>query len=250
MSETSPFSRQLILDFPSRPEFKLSNFVVSEGSRFAYEAARQIASGAPLPYSTLYLYGDRNLGKTHLLMAIGNHIAEAQPDKKVSFLNGQEFVRKIGEENSEEITQTLRRLLETDYFLLDDVDLLSGQPIAQEKLYHIYNTLQENNKKAVFAGRHNPETLAATEPYLKSRFLWGMTAEIKPIDDATTAKIITKLGKDIELNIPEKTINYLLTHISRDFTSIKSSVEKINQESFLRKSKVSIPLAKEALNRP
>lgn len=250
MSETSPFSRQLILDFPSRPEFKFSNFVVSEGSLFAYEAARQIASDALLAYNTLYLYGDYNLGKTHLLMAIGNHVAETQPDKKVSFLNGQEFVRKIGEENSEEITQTLRRLLETDYFLLDDADLLSGEPIAQEKLYHIYNTLNENNKKAIFAGRHSPEKLAATEPYLKSRFLWGMTAEIKPIDDATTAKIITKLGNDVGLNIPEKTINYLLTHIPRDFTSIKNSVEKINQESFLRKRKVSIPLAKEALNRP
>jgi chromosomal replication initiator protein len=248
MSETSPFSRQLILDFPSRPEFNFSNFVVSEGSRFAYEAARQMASDAPLPYSTFYLYGDRNLGKTHLLMAIGNHISETQPEKKVSFINGQEFVRKIGEENSEEITQTLRRLLETDYFLLDDADLLAGKPIAQEKLYHIYNTLKENNKRAIFAGRHNPEQLAATEPYLKSRFLWGMTAEIKPIDDRTTAKIITKLGNDIGLNIPEKTINYLLTHIPRDFSSLKNSVEKINQESFLRKRKVSIPLAKEALN--
>lgn len=250
MSETSPFSRQLILDFPSRPEFKFSNFVISEGSRFAYEVARQITSDAPLSYSTLYLYGDRNLGKTHLLMAIGNHISETQPDKKVIFLNGQEFVRKIGEKNSEEVTQTLRLLLEADYFLLDDADLLAKQPIAQEKLYHIYNTLQENNKKAVFAGLHSPEKLAATEPYLKSRFLWGMTAEIKPIDDTTTAKILTKLGNDIGLNIPEKTINYLLTHIPRDFLSIKNSVEKINQESFLRKRKVSIPLAKEALNRP
>jgi len=250
MSETSPFSRQLILDFPSRPEFNFSNFVVSEGSRFAYECALQIASEAPLTYSTLYLYGDRNLGKTHLLMAIGNRVSETHPEKKVIFLRGREFVHKIGEENSGEITQTLHRLLETDYFLLDDADLLSGEPLAQEKLYLVYNTLRETGKKAIFAGLHRPEKLAATEPYLKSRFLWGMTAEIKPIDDRTTAKIIIKLGNDIGLNIPEKTINYLLTHIPRDFSSIKNSVEKINRESFLRKRKVSIPLAKEALNLP
>ena len=249
MSETSSFSRQLILDFPSRPEFKFSNFVLSEGSRFACEAARQISSDTLLTHSTLYLYGDHNLGKTHLLMAIGNHVSENQPGKKVIFLNGQEFIRKTEEENSMESIQTLRRLLETDYFLLDDVELLSGKPTAQEKLYHIYNTLQEKNKRAVFTGLHSPEKLSATEPYLKSRLLWGMTVEIKPIDDATTAKIITKLGNDVGLNIPEKTINYLLTHIPRDFTSIKNSVEKINRESFLQKRKVSIPLAKEALNR-
>lgn len=250
MSETSSFSRQLILDFPSRPEFKFSNFVLSEGSRFACEAARKISSDAPLAHSTLYLHGDHNLGKTHLLIAIGNHVSETQPGKKVIFINGQEFIRKTGEENSVETMQTLRRLSETDYFLLDDVELLSGKPAAQEKLYHIYNILQEKNKRAIFTGLHSPEKLSATEPYLKSRFQWGMTAEIKPIDDATTAKIITKLGNDVGLNIPEKTINYLLTHIPRDFTSIKNSVEKINQESFLQKRKVSIPLAKEALNRP
>ena len=183
-------------------------------------------------------------------MAIGNHVSETHPGKKVVFLNGQEFVQKTGEENSVEFTPTLHRLLEADYFLLDNVDLISGNEAAQEKLYHIYNTLQEKNNLAVFTGRYSPEKLAATEPYLKSRFLWGMTAEIKPIDDATTAKIITKLGKDVGLSIPEKIINYLLTHVPRDFASIKSTVEKINQESFAQKRKVSIPLAKEALNRP
>ncbi|GJL80042.1 MAG: hypothetical protein NPINA01_30310 [Nitrospinaceae bacterium] len=250
MSETSPFSRQLLLDFPSRPEFKFSNFVVSEGSRFAYQAARQISSNTPLTHNTLYLYGDRNLGKTHLLMAIGNHISETRPDNKVVYLNTREFVRKIGDENSLDMAETLHPLLDTDYFLLDDAHHLSGKSNAQEKLYHIYNTLQENNKKAVFTGLHSPEQLAATEPYLKSRFLWGMTAEIKPIDDTTTAKIITKLGNDVGLNIPEKTIAYLLTHIPRDFTSIKGSVEKINQESLIQKKKATIPLTKKALQQP
>ncbi len=250
MSEASPLSRQLILDFPSRPEFKFSNFVESEGSQFALQAARQISSSTDLPYNTLYLYGDRNLGKTHLLMAIGNSVSENFHDKKIIFINGKEFVQKFAQENTQEIATTLSRFLEADYFLFDDVDLISGTPSAQEKLYHVYNTLHEKNKKSIFTGRNQPEQLGAMEPYLKSRFQWGMTAKIKPIDDETTAKIIAKLGKDVGLSIPQKIIDYLLTHIPRDFTSIQTAVEKINQESFSQKNKVTLPLAKSALNLP
>ena len=248
MFEKGSSSRQLILDFPASPDFKFSNFVRSEGSEFAWQAARQISSSKNLPYNSLYLYGDRNLGKTHLLMAIGNAISENFPDKKIIFINGQEFVQKFSEENAHELTKILSPLLKTDYFLMDDVDLIAGKSSVQEKLYHVYNTLLENNKTSIFTGRNRPEQLVEMESYLQSRFQWGMTAEIKPIDDGTTAKIIAKLAKDVGLSIPKKIIDFLLTHIPRDYTSIKTAVDKINQESFVRKSKVTLPLAKAALN--
>jgi chromosomal replication initiator protein len=248
MSEKGSLSRQLILDFPVSPDFKFSNFVRSEGSEFAWQTARQISSSIDLPYNSLYLYGDRNLGKTHLLMAIGNAISENFPDKKIIFINGQEFAQKFSEENAHELTKILSPLLKTDYFLMDDVDLISGNSSVQEKLYHVYNTLLENNKTSIFTGRNRPEQLVEMERYLQSRFQWGMTAEIKPIDDGTTAKIIAKLAKDVGLSIPQKIIDFLLTHIPRDYTSIKTAVDKINQESFVRKSKVTLPLAKAALN--
>ncbi len=250
MSEKGSLSRQLILDFPVSPDFKFSNFVRSKGSEFGWQAARQISSSKNLPYNSLYLYGDRNLGKTHLLMAIGNAISENFPDKKIIFINGQEFARKFSEENAHELTKILSPLLETDYFLMDDVDLIAGKPSVQEKLYHVYNTLLENNKISIFTGRNRPEQLVEMENYLQSRFQWGMTAEIKPIDDGTTAKIIAKLAKDVGLSIPKKIIDFLLTHIPRDYMSIKTAVDKINQESFVRKCKVTLPLAKAALNLP
>ncbi len=250
MSEASPLSRQLILDFPSRLEFSFSNFVRSEGSQFAWQAAREISSSPDLSYNSLYLYGEKNLGKTHLLMAIGNEISENFPDKTIIFTNGQEFARKFAGDNDQETTKILGRILTADYFLFDDVDMISGKTSAQEKLYHVYNTLLEKNKKSIFTGLNRPEQLDAMEPYLKSRLQWGMTAEIKPIDDETTARLIAKLGKDVGLNIPTKIIHFLLTHIPRDFASIKSAVDNINQESFAQKRKVTLPLAKAALNLP
>ncbi|MFQ5450224.1 MAG: DnaA ATPase domain-containing protein [Nitrospinaceae bacterium] len=250
MTEKGLSPRQLILDFPTHPAFTFSNFVVSDGSRFAFDAARRICSSQPTGYHSLYLYGDKNLGKTHLLMSIGNHVAEHLPGQKVLYIHGPDFFRKVGEGDPLEIHETVTRLLDVDFFLLDDVDGICGKPAAQEKLYHIYNTLAEKEKKAVFTGHARPENLTGTEGYLKSRLQWGMTAEILPIDDATTAKIITKLGKDVGLAIPEKIIDYLLTRIPRDFLSIKNTVVKLNRESYVQKKKVTLSLAKAALNLP
>ena len=237
---------QLIFNFPSRPEFSFSNFVISEGSRFAVDAIRQVCSGTPVPYHSLYIYGGKNLGKTHLEISAGNHIASHSPDKKVLYVTCDEFIRKI-EMNDSASHETLTKMLEVDYFLLDDVEQISGHRMAQEKLYLIYNTLTEKGKKIVFTGNLPPSSLAATENYLTSRLQWGMTAELKPIDDATTAKIINKLGRDVELSIPENIIEYMLLRIPRDFLSIKQSVAKINRESFVKKSKVTLSLAKKAL---
>ncbi|MEE9259172.1 MAG: DnaA/Hda family protein [Nitrospinaceae bacterium] len=241
-------SRQIILDFPSGPEYSFSNFIVSKGSRFAVNAAKQITSDESVPYNTLYLFGDKGLGKTHLLMSIGNHLAEHRPEKKVLYVHGAEFVRNIEEGDASAANQTLSKLLDVDFFLLDDVDRISGKRTPQEKLYHIYNSLTEKNRKIVFAGGQNPERLGDTEDYLKSRFKWGMTAEIKPIDDATTAKILSKLGLDAGLSVPDKVVEYLLARIPRDFPSIKNAVEKINHESYVQKRKVTLAMVKSALD--
>lgn len=238
--------RQLILNFPARPEYSFDNFVVSEGSRFAVDAARRIASGGALPYHSLYLYGGEHLGKTHLLIAIGNRVAQTFPDKQILYVPCEEFVRQI--DNGEEAASlSALRIAGADCFLLDDVDRIAGRLAAQEKLYFIYNALTEGKKIIVFTGRQAPDLLTGAESYLTSRLRWGMTAGIQPIDDATTAKIIQKLGRDVGLEIPGKVIDYLLTRVPRDFTSIRDCVTRIDRESYQQKQKVSLKLAKAAL---
>lgn len=241
-------THQLILEFPSQPEYLFSNFVVSEGSKVAFQAARQISTDDASPFNTLYLFGGKNLGKTHLLISIGNQ--SASQGKKALYVHGADFVRKTDENANGSSGEFIATLSDVDLFLLDAVDHISGQRSSQEKLYLIYNTLIENGKKIAFAGNLNPDKLKATESYLTSRFQWGMTAELRPIDDDTTAKIILKLAKDIELNIPDNIVDYLLTRIPRDFLSIKHAVTKINHESYVQKKKVSVPLVKATLDLP
>ena len=118
---------------------------------------------------------------------------------------------------------------------------------AQEKLYHIYNTIIEKGGKVAFTSCSSPEKIEDAESYLTSRFQSGMLAEIKPIDDDTTAKIIKKLALDINLILPENIIHFLLSRIPRDFSSIKDSVSALNRESYLRKKKVTLSLVKKTL---
>ena len=240
--------QQLLLSFPSYPEYSFSNFVISEGSRIAFETAKEFCSGNPVPFQVLYLFGQKNLGKTHLLLSIGNHAAEK--GLHAVCIQGSDFADKIGDGLSLEAQQTLEQLLDVDVFLMDNVEGIAHSPTAQEKLYHIYNQIKDKGGKLAFTASLPPDKTSAMESYLTSRFQWGMVAEIKPIDDSTTAKIIMKLAKDINLTLPEPIIHFLLSRIARDFISLQNAVTTINQESYLKKKKVTLPLVKTALDLP
>ena len=231
-------SKQLLLNFPAHPEFNFSNFVVSIGSRLAFDAAMNFCSEDHALYQSLFIFGQKNLGKTHLLLSIGNHVAEK--GAKALYIQGTDFSNKV-------ITSTQTQLMDVDYFLLDDIEQLTSSKLAQEKLYLIYNTIIEKGGKVAFTSRSSPEKIENQESYLTSRFQSGMLTEIKPIDDDTTAKIIKKLALDINLILPENIIHFLLSRIPRDFSSIKDSVSALNRESYLQKKKVTLSLVKKTL---
>ena len=231
-------SKQLLLNFPAHPEFNFSNFVVSIGSRLAFDAAMNFCSENHTLYQSLFIFGQKNLGKTHLLLSIGNHVAEK--GAKALYIQGTDFLNKVG-------ASTQTQLMNVDYFLLDDIEELTASKLAQEKLYHIYNTIIEKGGKVAFTSRSSPEKIENAESYLTSRFQSGMLTEIKPIDDDTTAKIIKKLALDINLILTENIIHFLLSRIPRDYFSIKDAVSALNQESYLQKKKVTLSLVKKAL---
>jgi chromosomal replication initiator protein len=237
--------QQLLLSFPSHPEYNFSNFVISDGSRIAFETAKEFCSKNPTPYQALYIFGQKNLGKTHLLLSIGNRAAEK--GLQAIHIQGSDFVKKVGSYPSSESELNLEQLLHVDFFLMDNVENLAQSLKAQEMLYHIYNQIIAKGGKLAFTSNLPPDKNSAMESYLTSRLQWGMVTEIKPIDDSTSAKIILKLAKDINLTLPEPIIYYLLARIPRDFISIQNAVSTINRESFIQKKKVSLRLVKATL---
>lgn len=241
-----PMAEQLILEFPACPEHTFTSFVVSEGSRFAFETAKNFASETPgLQYSSLFIYGTKNLGKSHLLHSIGNQTAQLNPVKKALYIHAADFIKRV---HSGEPNETIKKMDAVDVLLLDDVQYLEGQPAPQEKLYSIYNDFREKKKKLVLSADRPPDQLINIEDYLSSRFQWGMMAEVKAMDPASTARLFVKLAQDSGLAIPENVVDYLLLRIPRDFFSVKQCVETLNRASYQQKRKVSIPLAKSTLN--
>ena len=238
--------QQLVLNFPAHPEYTFANFIVSKDSQFAYNMAKTICSGDA--YHTLYISGGKGLGKTHLLISIGNHVAEQ--GKQALYVHCRDFVLKIQENDEVAVNQMVKKLAAVDYFLMDAVDLIAANPLAQEKLYFIYNAVMERKNKIIFAGTLNPNQLTSAESFLSSRFQWGMTATLNPLDEASMTEVIKKLSLDVGLVIPDKIMTYLLNRIPRDFQSLKKAVAIINRESYKQKKKVSIPLVKSALNLP
>lgn len=248
MTEHNASARQCIFHFPARPEYRFDNFIVSEGSRFAFACAREICSNKEIPYQSLYLSGDKGLGKTHLLMAIGNHLAETGSPEPALYIHCQDLIDSLERGRGEIPGKLDSPDTRADFLLLDAIDHIPGNSQVQEALYRIYNRTLERGGRMVFAGRTPADRLQATERFITSRFKWGMTAEILPMDDGATALLFHKLAEDRGFEIPDKVVAYLLTRIGRDFSSVKEAVTRINEESLREKHKVTLPLVKSALD--
>jgi len=181
-------------------------------------------------------------------MSIGNHLAETGSKAKALYVHCRDLIESLNPGESGLPGNLGTPGSEIDFLLLDDIDQVTAHPTAQETLYQIYNQTLEQGGRMVFAGRTTANQLEKTESFLTSRFKWGMTAELTPMDDEATSKLIQKLAEDLGLDIPDKIISYLLNRIPRDFQSVKNAVTRINEESLRQRHKVTLPLVKNALD--
>jgi chromosomal replication initiator protein len=244
-SEDTSLAEQQVFSFPPSPEYFFSNFIQYEESEFAYQSAENLCKLNSI-CNTLFISGDQGLGKTHLLKAIGNQIQQSNSSKKVIYSKCGDLITKLNtkKNNSENI---VNQILNADIFLLDDLDDLKNNLNFQKTLYHIFNTLKEKEKKIAFAGKTSPSQLKGTADYLVSRFSWGIIAPIGPMNDQAGCKLIQKMALDFGLEISDVVAKFIIVRIPRDFTSLKNAVALINNESYVQKRKVTIPLTKTAL---
>ncbi len=239
-------ARQFLFRFPAQPLFNFDSFIESPASGFALSAAKSLVSDPAAPFQTLFISGGEGTGKTHLLMAMGNEASQTGQD--TLYIACREWVEKLQSGTPEQGLEWAREVSGHRLLLMDDVDSLTGIPEAQEILYQVYNTVLENGDRLALTSRVAPAQLKATESYLTSRFQWGLTAEISPLNEETLALVLTKLGKDRALELPEHIVNFLIQQLPRDYPSLKNAIEKINTESLRQKKKVTLPLVKAVLN--
>ena len=213
---------------PGTEEYTFERFVVGSSNKFAHAAARAVADNPGHSYNPLYIYGESGLGKTHLLYAIAHTIHKNHPDYKIVYIRGEDFtnelIRDIRAGKNQEFRDKYRS---ADVFLMDDVQFIAGRDSTQEEMFHTFNTLYEDKKQIVFTADRPPKEMLRLEDRLKTRFEWGLLADIQPPDYETRMAIIKNKAIRMGVELPEEVLIYVAENITSNVRQIEGTVKKI-----------------------
>ncbi len=214
------------MDF--NPQFSFDNFVVGPSNRFAHSAALAVSKTPGQVYNPLFIYGPPGVGKTHLLYAIANGIRKENPDANIVYIKGDQFTNELIDaiKNGKNI-EFRSKYREADLFLVDDIQFIAGKESTQEEFFHTFNKLYEEHKQIVLTSDRKPDDMLTLEERLRSRFLWGLTADINPPDYETRMAILKNKAKQLGLQLDDEVCNYIAINITSNVRQIEGTVKKI-----------------------
>ncbi len=214
------------MDF--NPQFTFDNFVVGPSNRFAHSAAIAVSKTPGQVYNPLFIYGPPGVGKTHLLYAIANGIRRDNPNANVVYIKGDEFTNElIAAIQSGKNIEFRSKYREADLFLIDDVQFIAGKESTQEEFFHTFNKLYEEHKQIVMTSDRKPSDMLTLEDRLKTRFEWGLMADVQPPDYETRMAIIKNKAKSLGLSLSDEICNYIAVNVTSNVRQIEGTVKKI-----------------------
>ena len=213
---------------PGTEEYTFERFVVGASNKFAHAAAQAVAERPAQTYNPLFIYGESGLGKTHLLYAIAHTIHKNHPDYKVVYIKGDTFtnelIQAIREGRNAEFREKYRG---ADVFLMDDVQFIAGRDSTQEEMFHTFNTLYELKKQIVFTSDRPPKEMLRLDDRLRTRFEWGLLADIQPPDYETRMAIIKNKAIRMGVELPDFLLQLIAENITANVRQIEGTVNKI-----------------------
>ncbi len=214
------------MDF--NPQFNFENFVVGPSNRFAHGAAIAVSKTPGQVYNPLFLYGPPGVGKTHLLYAIANGIRKQNPGANIVYIKGDEFTNEliIAIQHGKNL-EFRNKYREADLFLIDDIQFIAGKESTQEEFFHTFNKLYEEHKQIVMTSDRKPSDMLTLEDRLKTRFEWGLLADIQPPDYETRMAIIKNKAVSLGLELSSDVCNYIATNVTNNVRQIEGTVKKI-----------------------
>ncbi len=217
-----------ILSSDLNARFKFSSFVVGHNSQFAHAAAKAVAEAPGDSYNPLFIYGGVGLGKTHLMHAIGHEVHDRFPRKRVVYLTSEQFTNEVISSIATARMGEFRHKYRTvDVLLIDDVQFLAGKDRTKEEFFHTFNALHEINKQIVISSDRPPKEIPTLEDRLRSRFEWGLIADIQPPDFETRLAILhSKLGGRTSL-VPEEVLNFIAHKVQRNIRELEGALTRV-----------------------
>ena len=214
------------MDF--NPQFTFDNYVVGPSNRFAHSAAIAVSKTPGQVYNPLFIYGPPGVGKTHLLYAIANGIRRDNPNANVVYIKGDQFTNElIAAIQSGKNIEFRSKYREADLFLIDDVQFIAGKESTQEEFFHTFNKLYEEHKQIVMTSDRKPSDMLTLEDRLKTRFEWGLLADVQPPDYETRMAIIKNKAKSLGLQLGDDVCNYIAINVTNNVRQIEGTVKKI-----------------------
>lgn len=211
--------------------FTFDSFIVGSTNRFAHAASFAVADKPNIIYNPLIIYGNSGVGKTHLLLAIKNHIKKKYPSKKIAYVRSEDFTNQLiqalksGVEAMDEFHEKYRT---ADVLLIDDIQFIAGKESTQEEFFNTFNTLYQNNKQIVVTLDRPPKEINHLDDRIRSRFESGLFADITPPDFETRVGIINKKAEQVEINIDEQLVFYIAEHIRDNTRQLEGVVKKLH----------------------
>lgn len=214
--------------FPGTDDYTFDKFVVGSSNKFAHAAARAVADAPAQSYNPLFIYGESGLGKTHLLYSIADTVAREHPEFRIVYIKGEEFtnelIRAIREGRNQEFRERYRS---ADVFLMDDVQFIAGRESTQEEFFHTFNTLYESKRQIVLTSDRPPKEMLRLEDRLKTRFEWGLLADIQPPDYETRMAIIKNKCIRMGVDLPDFLLQLIAENITANVRQLEGVINKI-----------------------
>lgn len=233
------------------PRYIFENFVVGNSNRFAHAASLAVAEAPAKAYNPLFLYGGVGLGKTHLMHAIGHYILEQNPDQKVLYITSEkftnDFINAIKEQATEGNNAFRNRYRNVDVLLVDDIQFIAGKEGTQEEFFHTFNTLYEANKQIIVSSDKPPKDIEPLEDRLRSRFEWGLTADIQAPDYETRIAILRKKAQLDRIEVPDEINAFIAERIDTNIRELEGALNKILALAHLNNEPITLELAGQAL---
>ena len=210
-------------------ENTFETFVVGASNKFAHSAAQAVAANPGSTYNPLFIYGNSGLGKTHLLNAISYEIQNNNPNAKIVFTTGEKFTNEfIAALGKQEITAFQNKYRGADVLFMDDVQFIANKERTQEEFFHTFNALTTAGKQIVLTSDRPPKDMALLEDRLRTRFEWGLIADIQPPDLETRMLIVRRKAARLNFNIPDDIVEFIAERLKSNVRQLEAAVKKIS----------------------
>ena len=234
------------------PKYKFDTFVVGSSNKFAHSASLAVAESPGVTYNPLYLYGGAGLGKTHLMHSIGHFILEQNPNMKILYVTSEQFTNEVIDSirsgNAAAMTNLREKYRTVDVLLIDDIQFIIGKESTQEEFFHTFNVLHSARKQIILSSDKPPKDMETLEERFRSRFEWGLIADIQAPNYETKMAILRKNAETFDKDISDDILDYIATNIKSNIRELEGALNKII--AFIRLNKIdelTMEAAEEAL---